>query len=239
MTLCSAGSELATTTALTIVDVVGGAADDLVDDLVAMHRGLFPDYGFVADEIAVDAGAPPERDSLVVHQWFVMWAGRPAGLMLFDTNVARRVAVIHFLGIERPYRGVRLDGERLATWMCHRVLDTLAAELAARAPAAVPLGAFGESSDRHVRRWLGAGFRAVELPYVEPVAGRHWRAGDDHATRPLNLLWLPMRRVDDPPIVPGTAGAAAFLIDHYALPIDHPCVVAATGEQRHRQGARR
>jgi hypothetical protein len=222
-----------------IVDVVGDAAEHAVDELVALHRGLFPDYEFVAAEIVADAGAPPGRDSLIVHQWLVRCAGTPAGLMLFDSNVARRVAVIHFLGIERPYRALRLDGERLATWMCHRVRDTLAAELAEHEPFAVPLGVFGESSDRLVRRWLGAGFRSVDLNYAEPVAGRHWQASDDRSMRPMNLLWLPMHGADDTSFGLGYAGAAAFLIDHYALPLDHPTVVAATGDHRTRRGARR
>jgi hypothetical protein len=63
--------------------------------------------------------------------------------MVFDTNVARRFALIHFLGIERPSRCLRLDGARLASRMCSRVRDTLAAELAEHPPFAVPLGVDG------------------------------------------------------------------------------------------------
>src|SRR5262245_18439003 len=102
-------------TEVEIVDVVGGAHEHAIDALATLHLGLFPDYDFVAAEIVADANAPPRRDSLIVHQWLIRCAGLPAGLMLFDTNVARRVALIHFLGVERPYRGVRLEGERLAT----------------------------------------------------------------------------------------------------------------------------
>jgi hypothetical protein len=224
---------------LEIVDVVGGGVDDAAEDLVALHRSLFPDYPFVAAEIAGDADASPERDSLIVHQWLVRCGGEPAGLVLFDTNIARRVAVIHFLGLDRRYRGLRIAGERIATWMCHRVLDTLASELGERAPKATPLGAFGESSDRLVRRWLGAGFRTVELPYAEPVAGRNWRADGEPSMRRMNLLWLPMPSAPADSPVTGSVGAAAFLIDHYALPLDHPTVVATTGDERTRLGGRR
>lgn len=170
-------------TEIEILDVVDGADEHAVDDLVDLHGDLFPGYEFVAAEIAADAGAPHERAS--------------------------------------------------------RVLDTLAAELAEHAPTAAPIGAFGESTDRLVRRWLGAGFRGVDVPYAEPVAGRHWRAREDSSMRPMNLLWLPMRGAEDPSGAPQRAGAAAFLIDHYALPLDHPTVIAATGDQRTRPGAHR
>jgi hypothetical protein len=59
--------------------------------------------------------------------------------MLFDTNVARRFALIHFLGIERRPAAC---GSMESGW-CHRVRDTLAAELADHPPFAVPLGVSG------------------------------------------------------------------------------------------------
>src|SRR5262245_46340801 len=91
---------------VSIVDVVDGAGRRAVDELVMLHRAMFPDYGFVADEIVADAAAAPLRDSLIVHQWLAKCDGRPAGFALFDTNLARRVAVVHFLAIERSSRAV-------------------------------------------------------------------------------------------------------------------------------------
>jgi hypothetical protein len=37
-----------------------------VDELVTLHRGMFPGYRFVSDDIVEDAAAPPRRDSLIV-----------------------------------------------------------------------------------------------------------------------------------------------------------------------------
>src|SRR5262245_47914276 len=229
---------------VSIVDVVDGADRRAADELVVLHRAMFPDYGFVADEIVADGNAAPLRDSLIVHQWLARCDGRPAGFALFDTNLARRVAVIHFLAIERSSRAVRLDGRRLASWLCRRVQARVTIELREHAPRRAALGVFGESPEYLVRRWHGAGFRRTHVHYAEPVAGRHWRDGDgsDPAMRPLALLWMPPLGGADPDRLAHTAaaaGAAAFLIDHYALPLDHPTVVATTGRERLRPGGSR
>jgi GNAT superfamily N-acetyltransferase len=226
-------------TLVEIVDAVDGADERTVEALVGLHIEMFPEYDFVAEEIVADADARPERDSLIVHQWLVSCAGTPAGYVLFDTNVARRVALVHFLAIERPYRGLRVGGKRLATWLCTRVLETLGVELAERSPFAVPLGVVGESPDHLVRLWRGVGFRSIDVPYAEPVAGRSWRDRGDPSMRPMTLMWMPTPSADGPSRPLAAAGAAAFLIDHYELPIDHPTVVVTTGAERTRPGARR
>jgi hypothetical protein len=228
--------------AVEIIDVIAGANPWAVDCLVDVHAHAFPGYAFVIAEIEANADAP-SRNSLIVHQWLVMHGGEPAGCVLFDCNLTRRVAVVHFLAITRRGRGVRVDGHRLAWWLCRRVATTLRRELDEHRPGSIPLGVFGESPARLVRRWRGAGFRQVDVTYAEPVAGRGWRDvtnGGDPAMRPLTLLWLPGPGIGiEEAATAGAAGAAAFLIDHYRLPLDHPVVVAATGSEHTRPGARR
>lgn len=222
-----------------VTDVVGGdAGEATVDELASLHAAAFPDYPFLAAEIRADADADPRRERLVVHQWLVHCAGAPVALMLFDSNLARRVAPVHFLAVTRSGRAVRVGGHRLSAWLCRQALATLTAELAAHSPGATPLGVVGESAGRAIRLWHGVGFRPVDVPYAEPAAGRHWRAAGDATMRPLTLLWLPPAGADATiAAVAGPAGAAAFLIDHYALPPDHPTVVASVGPELHRPGA--
>jgi hypothetical protein len=224
---------------LCVADIVAGADQWAVDALADVHAEAFPGYAFATAQIEADAAAAPIRNALIVHQWLVLHGETPAGCVLFDTNLARRVAIVHFLAIAGPGRAVRVDGQPLSSWLCRRVMATLRSELNEHVPPTSPLGVFGESAARLVRRWRGVGFRPVDVLYAEPVAGPGWRDvdGDNPAMSPLTLLWLP---------VPGTApddaapaGAAAFLIDHYRLPLDHPTVVAATGAERTRPGAHR
>jgi hypothetical protein len=227
--------------AIDVVDLVDGADLMLVESMVAMHHESFPDHGFVADEIRADAAVSPGRDGLVVHQWLVCRNGAPAAYVVWDANVVRRVALVHFIAVVRSGRAVRIGGERLSGWLCRLALTSLTAELAASRPGVDPLGLVGEAPERKVRLWTSVGLRPFAFPYAEPEAGRHWRTGGA-AMRPLVLLWLPPPRVDAEALAPaaGAAGAAAFLLDHYGLPGDHPTVVGAVtfGDERTRPGAR-
>jgi hypothetical protein len=227
--------------AIDVVDLVDGADPTLVASMIAMHHDAFPDHGFVADEIRADAIVSPRRDGLVVHQWLVRRDGVPAAYVVWDANVVRRVALVHFIAVDRSGRAVRVAGQRLSGWLCRLALTSLTDELAASRPGVAPLGLVGEAPERKVRLWTSVGLRPFDFPYAEPEAGRHWRTGGV-AMRPLVLLWLPPPSVDVEALTPaaGAAGAAAFLLDHYGLPSDHPTVVGAVtlGDERSRPGAR-
>jgi hypothetical protein len=227
---------------LDVVDIVDGRAGGHdVDKLASLHLAFFPQYWFVADEIMADAVAPPLRRALVVHQWLVRCEGAPAGFVLFDCNLARRVALVHFIAVTKTGGLLRIDGQRLSVWLCRQVLATLTAELAEHVPDSAPLGVVGESPERAIRFWSRIGFRRLPVPYAEPEAGRHWHDLDDSSMRPLALLWLPAPGIDAAldEVDAAAAGAAAFLLDHYRLPRDHATVVATAGAERDRPGARR
>lgn len=222
-----------------VLDLVGGAPPDQVAAMVAMHTVAFPEHGFVEQEIRTDAGRSPHRECLTVHQWLVLCDGEPAAYMLWDSNLARRVALVHFIAVDRPGRTVRLGGARLSRWLCHTALDHHRAELAERRPGVDSLGLVGEAPGRKVRLWKSVGLRPFDFAYAEPEDGRHWRP-ETLRLRPLVLLWLPPAGVDADELAPraGPAGAAAFLLDHYRLPVDLPLVAGAVGDERDRPGAR-
>ncbi len=225
-------------TSVEILDLVGGAPTERVAAMLAMHAAAFPEHGFVEQEILTDAARSPERDCLTVHQWLVLCDGEPAAYMLWDSNRARRVALVHFIAVDRPGRKVRMAGHRLSGWLCRTALDQHGVELAEQRPGTGSLGLVGEAPDRKVRVWKSVGFRAFDFAYAEPEDGRHWRP-ETLRLRPLVLLWLPPTGVDVEALAPaaGAAGAAAFLLDHDGLPADHPLVAAAVGLERDRPGA--
>jgi hypothetical protein len=243
---------------LSLVDVTGEASSRDVDALIAFHRSMFPEHEFVADEIRTDAGLSGERDGLVVHQWLVRLGQQDIAYMLADCNLARRVVLVHFVGVNAGGRSVRLGGERLSTWLVHearRQLDRDLISSGATGADALGYGVIGETLSSKLRLWSRIGFRLLPVDYAEPVDGRHWRrrAGldpelsaperpTDDELRPLGLLWLPSAQV--PPdhvdamqaeVMP--CALAAFLIDHYNFDPQHR-LLAPAGAEAFRCGAR-
>ncbi len=225
-------------TRVEILDLVGGAPSERIAAMLAIHAAAFPEHGFVEQEILTDAARSPERDRLTVHQWLVLCDGEPAAYMLWDSNHARRVALVHFIAVDRPGRKIRMAGHRLSEWLCRTALHQHAVELAGQRPDTASLGLVGEAPQWKARVWTSVGFRAFDFAYAEPEDGRHWRP-ETLRLRPLVLLWLPPPGVDADTLGAdaGPAGAAAFLLDHYRLPADHPLVAGAVGPERDRPGA--
>jgi hypothetical protein len=225
-----------------VFDVVDGCWPEGVAPMQQMMAAAFPDHLYAADQVAIDAAIPAQRDGIVVHQWFVTVDGVPAGFYLEDSNLFRGVAPIHFLVVDPLFRHVTVDGERLYRWMCTDAVVQLQND-AARADNAgggLVLGAVGETPEYKLAPFLRAGWRVLPTAYVEPVEGWLWpQRGME--MREIPLIWLPPRGVDAEAMERDVivAGAAAFLIDMYHLPVDHPLVAPLVGDQAHARAPQR
>ncbi|MFZ9629107.1 MAG: hypothetical protein ACO3C1_07115 [Ilumatobacteraceae bacterium] len=226
---------------VTLDDLVGGAGADRVASLVALHPALFPASGVLRPAIERDAAVAGDRGDLVVHQLLVSVDGRPAGFLLVDCNLQRGVAVVLFMGLSKPARRLTFGGHSFAAWLVALVLAHLSRDLDAHGLPVPGLGLVGEAVTAvEVRLWRGLGFRLLPVEYAEPAEGWNWSTVGLQL-RDVSLVWLPPFDLDTTAVDGlehdvAAAGAAAFLLDHYGLPVDHPLVTAAVGAQAARPG---
>jgi hypothetical protein len=216
-------------------DVVDGRWPELVEPMQAMLAAEFPEHLYAADQIAVDAVLPSHRDGIVVHQWFLTIDNRPAGVLLQDSNIVRGVAPIHFVTVEPDLRDITVDGERLGQWWCTEAVRQLEID-----GNGVVLGAVGETPEYKLKAFLRSGWRVLPVDYAEPVEGWQWpERGMD--MRAIPLIWLPPHGADADLMERdvAAAGAAAFLLDMYHLPADHPKVAPLVGSQAAIRGPQR
>lgn len=215
-------------------DVVGGYGQEFVATMQQIMAAAFPEHLYAAEQLALDAMLPGRRDGIVVHQWFVTVDGVPAGISLEDSNVFRGVAPIHFLAVVPDLRSVTISGTRLGQWLGEDAVKQLA-----RDGARVVLGAVGETPDYKQEPFLRAGWRVLPAAYVEPVEGWLWpERGMEF--REIPLIWLPPQGADIEALERAVveAGSAAFLLDMYGLPADHPQVAPLVGAQAHARAPR-
>jgi hypothetical protein len=209
-----------------VLDVVDGASPEGVHAIQAIHQRHFPDYPHTLDDIAADASLPSHRVGVVVHQWLVLVDDEPSGLILFESNLVRACGPVLFFAVDEAHRTLVLDGKplsKMSTWLAvPQMVDD-------GGP-----GMLGGCAERHPT--YPARLVRLEVGYAEPVAGRHWRS-EGLELRPMSLHWTPSPHLD-PVVEPPGLGhdvtcriAAAYLVDHYRLPPDHPHVQRLAGPQ--------
>jgi hypothetical protein len=224
---------------ITIDDLVGGADPAAVDHLLALYDEMFSDYPYLRPALQRAAETPGDRGDLVVHQLLLSIDGTPAGIMLLDCNLHRKVGIVLFVGLTRAARSVRIDGASFSAWLVTLVLAHLENDLATHGLPTPGLGLIGESNvPAEVRLWKGIGLHLFDMPYAEPRSGWDWAREELHL-RDIYLLWMPPFGLTDDEIAAleptaRQAGSAAFFLDHYALPADHPLVAAAVGDEARR-----
>lgn len=214
-------------------DVVDGHFTECIPAMQIVHEEAFPEHPFARDAMLDDAVAPSHREGIVLHQWYLTVDDEPAGIVMFDSNLVRRVAPLHFIAVRPHLRDVRLDGTRMGTWVMSVMLDAAVRDGA-------DLGCVAETPRITLKIFLRADWTEIGEGYLEPVHGWDW-PDKGLETRPLALAWMM------PPLLDPQVGiteishraAAAYLLDTYRLPIDLDWVVAQTGEQRHRVGPSR
>jgi len=208
-------------------DVVDGDHADLVDPIVEMHAAAFPEHEFVGSIIRERAASAKDDVAGVrPHQWLVQVDGSTAGFVLFDSNVARTVAVSHYVYLRVESGALTVDRRRLLGWLYRQIVEQLSRDC-----GGLPvLGLVGEAPNYRVPifRWIGLQDFGIE--YYEPVVGPRWQ-GPGSELRPLHLLWLPPDGVDPTAIEERArqAGSAAFLLDHYRFGLSEPWVARAVG----------
>ena len=210
-----------------VFDVVGGDHSDLVGAIAEMHSAAFPEHPFVGPMIreraasAIDAAA-----GVRPHQWLVQVDGATAGFVLFDSNVARKVALSHYVYLRVESGVLTVDRRRLLGWLYRRIIEQLSRDC-----GGLPvLGLVGEAPGYRVPifRWIG--LKDFGIEFYEPVVGPQWQ-GPGSELRPLHLLWLPPDGIDPTSIEERArrAGSAAFLLDHYRFDLSEPWVARAVG----------
>lgn len=215
--------ELRELSGLTVEEVIG--VDAPVDRLLDLVRELlrhFPEHAHVAGEFAEAwMGDWPDPD-IVIHAWLLELDGQAVGFTVFHTNVRRGIVLQHFVGMDvearpdLPLRWVKYLADAVfATGM--RDCEQHGRQL---------LAAMGENHAEHARTWERFGYRTIDIDYLEPKHGRHWREYGDLAFFPMTTQ---IRLTDAGLALPFgdvvSEAACAFLLDHYLLPADEPTVV--------------
>ena len=106
-----------------LLDVVAGQHADLVDVLVDMHQATFPSFEYVAEVIRQRACSDQPNPHVRVHQSLVLVDGEPVGLLLFDTNTARSVAISHYVHLAAPSASLQVGGQRLVGWLYRTAIE--------------------------------------------------------------------------------------------------------------------
>ncbi len=213
-----------------VVDVVDGAPADEVAALQTVFCRHFPQYLHTLEDIAVDASLPSRREGVVVHQWLILVNDEPSGVILFESNLVRRCGPVVYFAVDQQFRSLVLDGNQLSkmsTWLSvPQMLTDGGPDM---------LGGCAERHPTYPARLV-----RLEVDYVEPIGGRHWRLNGgpkDISFNPMSLHWTPsphLRPVLESPGIGHNVTcriAAAYLIDHYQIPRDHPHVKRLAGAQ--------
>jgi hypothetical protein len=224
---------------LEIIDVVGERVPEYLAPLLELHAMHFATHDFATERIVDDAQRDPARDGIVVHQFLLLVDRAPAGYVLIDSNLRRRIAPVHFLAIHPDFRDLTVGGLRIGAWLVRRAARDASTDI-----GHMTLGACGETPFATLGIFINTEWQQLMVDYREPVHGWHW-SSFGLETREVALLWLPpdvlgcttTADLDDDRVA--AAAAAAFLIDTYRLPPDNPVVVALTGAQRLLDGANR
>lgn len=210
---------------VTYVDLVDGPDPDLLAELLALQDAWFGEYEYVRDDLLANASLPPLRDGIVHHQTLALVDGKPAGYIVFHTNLRRRVGLGHFMAVDPDFRG-----RGLAKALEYRAMEVCLVDAAEHG---VQLLAYVGEMERHmVPVFESWGFMALPVDYAEPYHGATWSSYGEPTFFDRVLMAHPLegRPID----VPATsrAGSAAFLLDHYQLPEDHPVVARCVGGGR-------
>jgi hypothetical protein len=150
-----------------------------------------------------------------------------------DINLARRMHVVIFGPVEKPFRNLTFRGKRFYQWA-----TVARRSLVAQIITEGWLGSIAESSDTALPVLQASGWIPLPIEYQAPVHLMRWRDFGLETER-LTLIWLPPDGVDPgevaelQPTVYEPA-AAAFLLDVYGLDPDIAWVERLCGAEAHR-----
>lgn len=217
-------------TNITLHEVLGGSENDLVD-LLAIHRELFPDYGYYQPYMRERAKLPPHANpDLIEHWWLVRVDGQPAGVRFFVYVPQRDCGLGLAVGIRPAYRKVTFsEYQRLSEILLLKTLEYLTID-AEKSGSTTPIGMVSEIEDYILPRCIEYGYVPLNVDYQEPsfVQNSVVSVEEDEpiSFRPIALGCLPTNKDTFDPTDPTmlTNVIKAFLVDHYGLAEDHPVV---------------
>lgn len=197
-------------------DLTGGMHPQFVDDMRRMQSENFSDYPHVPDQMSSDAVLPAQRNGLIVAQWFYTVDGKAASYQVADINLTRRLHVVIFGTVEKPFRNLTFRGTRFYQWA-----TAVRRSLVAQVIGDGWLGSIAESSDSALPVLQTSGWIPLPIDYRAPVHLMRWRELGLQTER-LTLIWLPPdgltpeQVAELQPSVYGPA-VASFLLDVYGL----------------------
>jgi hypothetical protein len=203
---------------------------DLIQAVVDLHLRWFGDYAYAVPELLENGELPADRDDRVVHQILALVDDAPAGYAIVHTNTLRRVGITHFLAVDEPFRSVTVDGRRLARALIEHAASRVV-EDAGRLGLDPFLGLAAEAEAEMVPVWERWGFEVLPVEYHEPHFGVRWPEHGAPTFFDRTLVGRPAPGADLDPVACGRAAAAAYLLDHYRLPADHPEVAWLTSDR--------
>ena len=208
---------------VTFVEPRAETNPEWLDAVVDLHLRWFGDYAYAVPELVDNGTLPAVREGRVVHQILALVDDIPAGYLVVHTNLVRQVGVIHFLAVDEPFRSVQVGGTRLAQALVDHgmALTVVDAEEHGLEPF---LGIVAEAEDDMVPAWQRWGYEQLPVEYREPHYGVRWPEHGEPTFFHRVLVAAPPPGLALDPAACARAGAAAFLLDHYRLPPDHPDV---------------
>lgn len=204
-------------------DAARAASDAVLDDLVGLHASLFPTHAHVHQEFEEWRACSGRTHDRVAHLLITYVDDVPAALLVVHLNLARRVGLVHFLGVAPAHRAARTGRPSLAADLLARAWDLCTASFAGEW-----LGLVAESEPELVPLWRSWGYSDLAVEYAEPHHGMHW---SDFGPPTFFRMELVGRSTGTAPAL-AQAAVEAFLIDHYRLPDDHPVVASARRSAR-------
>jgi len=187
-------------------------------DLIELHARLFPTHPHVHAEFRdwhSRSGIGHERTA---HLLLTYVGTDPAALLVLHIDTPRGIGLIHFLGVAPPYRASTTGRASLARNLLGLAWDIGAGDLGQRW-----VGLVAESEPDLVRVWGDWGFHDLGVDYAEPHHGMHWAQFGAPTFFHMRL----MGQGNGPSHDLAEAAVESFLVDHYALPTDHPVVRTA------------
>lgn len=203
--------------------------ETVLADLRSVFSSCFPEYEFFLNDINENFHEPERRGNLIIHQVVAYADSVPAGVLVLHTNIARRVTLIHFLGVVPRLRGPIPGEPSLARRLVAEAARLLEADALTHG-LEIKHGLIADAIPIALESWIRLGFTPVCIDFAEPEHGREWKKFGEPHLHQLTLVSLLSTAPNASPDEIMRTGAEAYLLDHHRLPRDNPKVVELLGE---------
>lgn len=221
---------------LTVHEVLGGTEQDL-EDLLMIHRELFPKFSSYIPFMYERAQEPPDTDPrFIEHWWLARIDGEPAGIRYFKYVPRRHCGLSLGIAILKPFRHLTFGDHygRFSRMLTLTSLEQLEAD-ARSMDQPVPVGIFAEVEAYLLPRYDEFDFIRLPIDYQEPSStpeASEARGDSTDETLSFRSIAVGVFKLANTQFDPFNRSVMkdmtlAFLIDHYGLPDDHPVVQRA------------